>query len=75
MVGASERTINRLFTKETGMTFGQWRTQAKLMEAIRKLSEGESVINVSIDLGYESPSAFTAMFRRELGTTPSQYFK
>jgi len=57
------------------MTFGQWKRQAILLESIRKLSEGESVINVALDLGYESPSAFTAMFRRTLGVTPGKYFK
>jgi len=57
------------------MTFGQWKRQAILMESIRKLADGESVINIALDLGYESPSAFTAMFRRTLGITPGKYFK
>lgn len=74
VAGASERTINRLFLAETGMTFGQWRRQARLLEAVRKLADGESIINISIDLGYDSPSAFTAMFRKSLGKTPSQFF-
>jgi AraC-like DNA-binding protein len=75
IVGASSRTIHRIFVAETGMTFGQWKRQAVLLESIRKLADGESVLNVALDLGYESPSAFTAMFRRTLGVTPGKYFK
>lgn len=74
-VGASERTLSRLFHKETGMSFQQWRKQLLLHEAIDLLGKGESVLNVALELGYSSPSAFVAMFRKALGTTPGQYFK
>lgn len=74
-VGASERTLSRLFQKETGMSFQQWRKQLLLHEAIDLLGKGESVLNVALELGYSSPSAFVAMFRRALGKTPGQYFK
>jgi AraC-like DNA-binding protein len=72
--GASGRTLARLFQRETGMSFGAWRQQARLIEALARLGAGEPVTNVALDLGYESPSAFTAMFRRSLGVTPSRYF-
>lgn len=71
--GASSRTIQRIFRAETGMTFGQWKRQAIILESIRMLGDGESVINVALDLGYDSPSAFSAMFRRTLGIAPSKY--
>jgi len=71
--GASERTLARLFTKETGMTFGAWRQRLRLHSAITRLAEGEPVTTVAYDLGYESPSAFIAMFKRTLGDTPSRY--
>jgi AraC-like DNA-binding protein len=74
-VGASERTLSRLFHKETGMSFQQWRKQLLLHEAIDLLGKGESVLNVALELGYSSPSAFVAMFRKALGTTPARYFK
>ncbi|MGI9387120.1 MAG: AraC family transcriptional regulator [Methyloligellaceae bacterium] len=73
--GASSRTIQRIFRAETGMTFGQWKRQAIILESIRMLSDGKSVINVALDLGYDSPSAFSAMFRRTLGVAPSKYLK
>ncbi len=71
--GASERTLRRLFLKETGMTFQQWRQQARLQQAVEQLSQGESVLNVALSLGYRSPSAFVAMFRKALGVSPGRY--
>lgn len=73
-IGASERTLARLFTRETGMTFGQWRQQVRLLAALARLASGDSVTDVAFDLGYASQSAFIAMFRRTLGKTPGRYF-
>ena len=73
-VGASARTLARLFVAETDMTFGQWRQQLRLLEALRLLATGQPVTTVALDLGYESQSAFIAMFRKALGTTPGRYF-
>ena len=73
-VGASSRTLARGFVRETGMTFGRWRQQARLLEALTRLAQAQSVTTIALDLGYESPSAFTSMFRRALGRTPSAYF-
>jgi AraC-like DNA-binding protein len=72
--GASSRTLVRLFRRETGLSFGAWRQQARLAEAVSMLSLGRPVAEVAQLLGYGSPSAFTAMFRRALGKTPSGYF-
>lgn len=74
-VGASSRTIQRTFVAETGMSFRAWKRQAILLEALRKLAAGESVLNVALDLGYDSPSAFIYMFRRTFGVTPYRYFR
>jgi len=68
------KTIQRLFVKETGMTFGQWRQQARLLRALELLAIGEKVIDVALALGYESPSAFATMFRKQFDQTPSQFF-
>ena len=72
-VGASGRTLARLFKRETGMTFGEWRRQRILLAALERLSENHSVTTVALELGYNSPSAFIAMFRQCLGMTPTQY--
>lgn len=73
-LGASGRTLARLFLAETGMTFRAWRQQSRLLAALTRLAAGEAVTTVALDLGYDSVSAFIAMFRRATGTTPSRYF-
>ena len=72
--GASKRTLERVFAAETGMTFGTWRQQLRLLHATRLLAAGEKVTVAATEAGYESTSAFIAMFRRAMGTTPSRYF-
>jgi AraC-like DNA-binding protein len=72
--GASSRTLARLFRKETGMSFGAWRQQVRLVDALGRLATGQKVTAVALDLGYQSPSAFTSMFRRALGRAPTRYF-
>jgi AraC-like DNA-binding protein len=74
LAGASSRTLSRLFVQETGMTFGAWRQQARLLKALEWLAQDMPVTAIALDLGYESPSAFIAMFRRTLGVSPSRYF-
>lgn len=70
----SIRTFERRFSEETGMTFGRWRRQARLIEALRQLAAGESVAAVAERIGYRSPSAFVDAFSRVFGTTPGRYF-
>jgi AraC-like DNA-binding protein len=73
-VGASNRTLSRLFQRETGMSFVRWRQQLHIGLALQRLAQGDLVTNIAGDLGYESVSAFISMFRRMLGTTPARYF-
>lgn len=73
-VGATSRTLANHFRRETGLTFGRWRQQARLVAAVRQLAVGQAVSVVARDLGYASESAFIAMFRRALGITPARYF-
>lgn len=70
----SSRTLARLFRRETGMSFGHWRQQARLVEALGWLGKGEAVGLVAERLGYRSASAFAAMFKRTLGVEPRRYF-
>lgn len=68
----SLRTFSRVFQQHTGMAFGAWRQQACLLAAVSRLSAGASVTQVALDLGYDSPSAFSTMFRKALGRVPSE---
>lgn len=72
--GSSKRTIERAFLGETGMSFGKWRQQVRLIHGIKLVAEGEKITQAAIEAGYSSPSAFISMFRKTLGTTPSRYF-
>ncbi|GAA2206236.1 helix-turn-helix transcriptional regulator [Nonomuraea monospora] len=74
-VGASGRTLARLFLSETGMPFGRWRTLVRLNAALPALAAGEPLSRVSRTVGYETVSAFVAAFRRETGVTPGAYFR
>jgi len=75
LVGMTSRTLARHIQAETNLTFGQWRQQIRLLEALRRLGRKEAVTRVAVDLGYDSPSAFIAMFKKALGNTPGKYFK
>lgn len=68
------RTFTRAFRRETGVSFSEWRQQVRLAEALSLLSLGRTVTAVAYDVGYNSPSAFTAMFQRAFGVAPSHYF-
>lgn len=74
-VGSSARTLERLFQQETGLTFGKWRQQLRLLHAMRLLAANRAVTTVAMEVGYESVSAFIAMFKKALGTTPYRYFE
>jgi AraC-like DNA-binding protein/quercetin dioxygenase-like cupin family protein len=73
-VGASERTLTRIFGRETGLSFTDWRTQIRLVAALPLLASGAAVAPVAREVGYANPSAFIAAFRRVFGVTPRAYF-
>lgn len=74
-VNMSARTLARQFQSETGMTFGRWREQLRLAEAITLLSNGISPLQVATTLGYADARTFSTMFKRALGTTPQQFMR
>ena len=68
------KTVQRLFYKETGMRFGQWRQQARLLAALEQLGTGSKVVDVALNMGYANPGAFATMFKRQFGVAPSGFF-
>lgn len=70
----SGKTLHRWFQRETGLTFGRWRQQARLLLALKRLAHGEKVLTVAMDHGYSSQSAFATMFKRHFGVTPSAFY-
>jgi AraC-like DNA-binding protein len=73
--GASKRTIERLFRDETNLSLGKWRQQLRLMQSLQLLAAGEKITHAALEAGYSTASAFIAMFRKTLGTTPRKYFQ
>ena len=73
--GLSRRSFTRIFRRETGLSLSTWRQQACLMAALPRLSAGEAVTAVALDLGYDSVPAFTTMFCRMMGTPPKTYLR
>ena len=72
-LGASSRTLARAIRRDTGMTFSAWRTHLRMAAALALLARAVPVTQVAIQVGYATPSAFVAAFKRTLGTTPGQY--
>lgn len=73
VAGMGRRTFTRMFRREAHMSFATWRQHVRLMEAMSRLATGEPVTSVALDVGYNSPSAFTAMFRKAFGAAPTRY--
>jgi AraC-like DNA-binding protein/quercetin dioxygenase-like cupin family protein len=73
LANVSRRTFTRQFREATGLSFVVWRTHVCVLEALSRLSQGASVKDVSVDLGYSSTSAFSAAFKQLLGEPPVRY--
>jgi AraC-like DNA-binding protein len=69
----NRRTFTRLFRRETGMSFAEWRQQACIAVALPRLAAGDPITAIALDLGYDGPANFSTMFKRALGAPPSRY--
>jgi AraC-like DNA-binding protein len=72
-IGASARTLSRLFHNELGMTFYEWRTQLRVYHALVLLADGHDTTHVAHACGWSNPSSFIAAFTNLVGTTPGRY--
>lgn len=72
-LGQSERTVSRRFQQELGLTFTEWLRQKRLLHASELLASGCSVLDTALAIGYDSPSAFSAMFKSRTGLSPREY--
>jgi AraC-like DNA-binding protein len=73
-IGASARTVSRLFRDELGTSFAQWRSQVLLAHALAMAARRKPMSHIATELGYASASAFTAMVTRTVGMPPSRFF-
>lgn len=72
-IGASSKTISRIFSKETAMPYQSWRQQWRLITAVELLSNNQSISDISYRLGFANDSAFISFFRQKTGLTPRHY--
>ena len=70
----STKTFHRRFQKSTGLTFGRWRQQMRLMSSMTLLLEGAPITQVALTSGYESHSAYAVAFKKHFGLPPSEFF-
>ncbi|MCK1791121.1 AraC family transcriptional regulator [Pseudomonas violetae] len=73
--GVTEKTLSRLFLRDTGLTFRAWRQRLRLLKALTPLEQGERVTDVALACGYDSTSAFIAAFRQQFDETPGEFFR
>lgn len=73
-LSVSEKTLSRLFVKQTGLSFRLWRQRLRLLSALALLERGDRVTDVALACGYDSLSAFIAAFRQQFGATPGEFF-
>lgn len=69
-VGATERTLIRLFLRETGLRFSEWHDRLLLAEAVRGLANGLGNERLAETLGFASGDSFGHWFRRVTGCSP-----
>lgn len=72
-IGASEKTITRVFQRETGLGYQAWRQQWRLLKAIELLSDEMPLMEIALLLGFSNDSAFAQFFKKMTGKTPKQY--
>ncbi|HBC5783995.1 TPA: helix-turn-helix transcriptional regulator [Proteus mirabilis] len=71
----SERSFSRFFRQQTGMAFSQWRQQVCLLNSLTQILSGHSITAVAFDLGYNSASSFSTMFKKQMGQSPSDFVR
>lgn len=69
----SSKTFQRHFSKSTGMGFGRWCQQARMMAALDALLQGQAILQVALQVGYDSQSAFALAFRQTFGVSPARF--
>ncbi|QPF74084.1 helix-turn-helix transcriptional regulator [Roseateles sp. DAIF2] len=75
LVHTTERTLARRCQRDLDMSFNEWRQRLKVVRGIALLERGRAVKEVALELGYSAPSAFIAMFQRQIGMTPQAYLR
>lgn len=73
-VGASERTVERLFLKDIGLSYNEWRYRFRLVKSLEYLAENQPISHVAYNVGYNHVSSYIFAFKNFFGCTPKKYF-
>lgn len=72
-VGASERTLSRLFVKEFKTSFPLWRQNLRLIYSLSLLDAGLSIQAISDQVGYQNDSSYIKAFKAYFDSTPQKF--
>lgn len=73
-LGVSEKTLSRLFSRQTGLAFRRWRQRLRILSSLSMLEQKQPVTDVALSCGYESVSAFIHAFSQHFHCTPGEFF-
>ena len=62
----------RLFQRETGLSFRNWRQRMRLLSSLTALEAGHTVTDAALGCGADSTSAYIAAFKQLFGATPGE---
>ncbi|HAS6461230.1 TPA: helix-turn-helix domain-containing protein [Vibrio parahaemolyticus] len=72
-IGASERTLSRLFAKEFNTSFLLWRQQIRLIYSLSLLDESLPIQAIADLVGYQNDSSYIKAFKAYFDVTPQQF--
>jgi AraC-like DNA-binding protein len=65
----------RLFKRYYRLTPKQYLIDRRLEKSKELLASGQSITETCFDIGFESPSSFSTLFKSKFGLTPSEFQK
>ncbi|SFJ07071.1 AraC family transcriptional regulator [Terrisporobacter glycolicus] len=65
----------RIFNIHQGITLMEYVKKRRISLAAAKLFEGNRIIDIAIEYGYDTHNGFSKAFKKEYGFTPTQYIK
>jgi AraC-like DNA-binding protein len=71
-LGVSQAHLTRQFKRDFGLTPLKYRNHLRVNDAVRRLSLGESILDVGYAVGFNDTGRFYQDFRKVTGTSPGK---